>query len=171
MPKRLKDGDGLTPNEGRFAACLCQGMTQREAFKRAWPKTRAKPHQIDNRASALANKPEVKRRCREILSAMKISDLDSAPAAFKDLLSALQAATDARNWTAVAALSRLRLDVQGLLKSSNAGMADRSISDETLLDKLAGSNAELRKQLQSLLGSDDFEKPSSTNNPGSSTKH
>ena len=93
--------------------------------------------------------------------------------AFKDLLTALQAATDARNWTAVAQLSRLRLDVLGMLKSSHAGMADRGLSDETLLDKLAGSNPELRKQLQQLLGSDDFEKPepSSTNNPGSSTKH
>jgi hypothetical protein len=36
-------------------------------------------------------------------------------------------------------------------------VADRSLSDEILLDKLAGSNAELRKQLQQLLGSDNFE--------------
>jgi hypothetical protein len=33
------------------------------------------------------------------------------------------------------------------------------LSDETLLDKLAGSNVELRKQLQQLLGSDTFESP------------
>jgi len=42
------------------------------------------------------------------------------------------------------------------------------LSDETLLEKLAGSNAELRKQLQQLLGSENFE---TTINPGSSTKH
>ena len=159
MPKKIRDADGLTPAEGRFAKFLSQGLTQHAAFKKAWPKTRANPHQIDNRASALANKAEIKRRVREILSAMKVSDLDSAPAAYQDLLSALQAATDARNWTAVAQLSRLRLDVLGLLKSSNAGQADRSLSDETILDRLAGTNAELRKQLKGLLGSDNFESP------------
>jgi hypothetical protein len=47
-------------------------------------------------------------------------------------------------------------------------LADRSLSDETLLEKLAGSNAELRKQLQQLLGSENFE---TTTNPGSTTKH
>jgi hypothetical protein len=47
--------------------------------------------------------------------------------------------------------------------------ADRSLSDETLLEKLAGSNPELRKQLQQLLGSDNFESPDPTT--GSSTKH
>ena len=31
------------------------------------------------------------------------------------------------------------------------------MSDETLLDKLAGDNVELRKQLRQLLGSDNFE--------------
>jgi hypothetical protein len=44
------------------------------------------------------------------------------------------------------------------------------LSDETLLDKLAGANPELRKQLKGLLGSDDFEKPTPTVVPGS-TKH
>ena len=172
MPKKIRDADGLTPAEGRFANYLCQGMSQRTAFRKAWPKSRAKPHQVDNKASALANRPEIKGRCREILGAMKVSDLDSAPAAYQDLLSALQAATDARNWTAVAQLSRLRLDVQGMLRSTHAGMADRSLSDETLLDKLAGSNPELRKQLQQLLGSDNFESPdpAPTVVP-SSTKH
>jgi len=159
MPKKIRDADGLTPAEGRFAKFLSQGLTQHAAFKKAWPKTRATPHQVDNRASALANKAEIKRRVREILSAMKVSDLDSAPAAYQDLLSALQAATDARNWTAVAQLSRLRLDVLGLLKSSLADRGSTGLSDETLLDKLAGSNPELRKQLQQLLGSDDFERP------------
>jgi len=48
---------------------------------------------------------------------------------------------------------------------------DHGLSDETILDRLAGTNAELRAQLKQLLGSDDFEKPSSTNNPGPSTKH
>jgi hypothetical protein len=173
MPRKLKDADGLTPNEARFAFHLCEGQSQKDAFKKAWPKSRASAASIHERASHLANSPAIKARCREILSQKKLSDLDNAPQAFKDLLTALEEAKAGKNWTAVAQLSRLRLDVLGMLKSSHAGMADRSLSDETLLDKLAGSNPELRKQLQQLLGSDDFEKPepSSTNNPGSSTKH
>jgi hypothetical protein len=171
MPRKLKDADGLTPNEARFAFYLCEGQSQKDAFKKAWPKSRATAASIHERASHLANSPAIKARCREILSQKKLSDLDNAPQAFKDLLSALQAATDARNWTAVAALSRLRLDCLGLLKSSHAGMADHGLSDEILLDKLAGSNPELRKQLKGLLGSDNFETPDPVPTVPGSTKH
>jgi hypothetical protein len=45
------------------------------------------------------------------------------------------------------------------------------LSDEILLDKLAGSNPELRKQLQQLLGSDNFEKPDAVPIVPGSTKH
>ena len=166
MPKKIRDADGLTYGEGRFANFLAHGLSQKDAFRKAWPKSRATAACVHERASRLANSPAVKARVREILGAMKISDLDNAPQAYQDLLSALQAATDARNWTATAALSRLRLDCLGMLKTSHAGMGDHGLSDETLLDKLAGANPELRKQLKGLLGSDNFESPDP-----SSTKH
>ena len=51
MPKRLKDGDGLTPQEAQFAKYLCQGMTQIDAFKKTWPKSRAARKTADERAS------------------------------------------------------------------------------------------------------------------------
>src|SRR4030095_9503067 len=107
MPIKIRDADGLSFAEGRFANFLAHGMSQKDAFRKAWPKSRATAACVHERASRLANSPAVKARVREILSQMKVSDLDSAPAAYQDLLSALQAATDARNWTAVAALSRL----------------------------------------------------------------
>ena len=175
MPKRLKDADGLTPQEGRYAAYLCQGMTQVDAFRRTWPKTRATAASIHERASRLANKPAIKARCREILAQMKLSDLDNAGQAYRDLLAALEQATASRNWTATAQLSRLRLDCLGMLRSSHAGPVDLGISDENLLQRLAGDDHELRKQLQRLLGSETFEKPavepSPTIAPVSSTKH
>jgi hypothetical protein len=106
---------------------------------------------------------------------MRVSDLDSAASAYRDLLAALEAATTSRNWTAVAALSRLRLDVQGMLRSSNASQSMTGISDDQLLTKLAGDNVELRKQLQGLLGSDSFPtakpEPTATINSSSGTKH
>src|SRR5881409_509965 len=86
MPKRLKDADGLTPQEGRYAAYLCQGMTQVDAFKKTWPKTRATQASIHERASRLANKPAIKARCQELLQSMKISDLDSQARAYSNLL-------------------------------------------------------------------------------------
>ena len=160
MSQRLRDADGLTPAEAYFAKLLCQGLTQREAFRKAWPKSRAKQKTIDDMASAVANRPEVRKRCREILAQKKVSDLDSAGQAFKDVLAALEQAQAAKNWTAVAQLSRLRLDCHGMLKTS---VGDRtglsSISDANLLEALAGSNVELRKELEKLLGRDTFEKP------------
>ena len=41
----------------------------------------------------------------------------------------------------------------------NGGLGSSSISDANLLEALAGSNAELRKELEKLLGRDTFEKP------------
>ena len=41
----------------------------------------------------------------------------------------------------------------------NGAMGFSSISDANLLEALAGSNAELRKELEKLLGRDTFEKP------------
>src|SRR5262245_34432544 len=59
-----------------------------------------------------------------------------------------------------------------------AGQPDSGLSDETLLQRLAGDNLELRKQLEGLLGSEDFEKaapappkPAPTITPNSTTKH
>jgi hypothetical protein len=163
MPKKIRDADGLTFGEGRFANHLAHGMGQAEAFRQTWPKSRASAASVHERASRLANSPAVKARVREILAQMKLSDLDNAPQAYRDLLTSLEEAKASKNWTAVAALSRLRLDCLGMLKTSHAGIGDHGLSDEILLDKLAGDNVELRKQLQQLLGSDNFE--------SASTKH
>ena len=157
MPKRFKDADGLTFAEGRFANFLAHGLSQVEAFRKAWPKTRATAASMHERACRLANQPAIRSRVREILGQMKLSDLDNAGQAFQDLLAALEQALGAKNWTAVAQLSRLRLDCLGMLKSSNVGTAMTGLSDETLLTKLAGDDVELRTKLQRLLGRDTFE--------------
>jgi len=54
-------------------------------------------------------------------------------------------------------------------------LSDQGLSDETLLERLAGDNLELRKQLKALLGSETFGSgdamgASSTTDP-SPTKH
>ena len=57
------------------------------------------------------------------------------------------------------------------------GQGSSSISDANLLEALAGSNVELRKELEKLLGRDTFEKPAApaaptpTVAPTSETKH
>jgi hypothetical protein len=158
MPRKLKDADGLTFAEGRFANFLAHGLSQVEAFRKSWPKTRATAASMHERACRLANQPAIRSRVREILGQMKLSDLDNGPQAFKDLLAALERANAASNFTAVAQLSRLRLDCLGMLKSS---VGDRTgfntISDANLLEKLAGTNAGLRKELEKILGAESFE--------------
>ena len=63
MPKRIRDADGLTAQEAKFAVLLSQGATQADAFIKTWPKTRATKKSIDDRASHLA-KPECDKFCK-----------------------------------------------------------------------------------------------------------
>jgi hypothetical protein len=81
-------------------------------------------------------------------------------------LRALQQATTAAaaRWLAAPACAGCQ--------SRHGQQGSTGLSDETLLDKLAGSNPELRKQLKGLLGSDNFETPDDPvpTVPGS-TKH
>ena len=131
-----------------------------------------KDSSIDAITCKLEARLNVKQRIVEHLKTLKPADLDSPGRSYGDLLEFIEMAKGAKNYTALAQLQRLRLDVQGLLKSSAGDRtAYSSISDESLLEKLAGTNLELRKELQKILGRDTFEKADPAPAPTSTTKH
>ena len=97
---------GLTAKQEKFAALLAKGYTQSGAYRAAYNATDMKDATIHQEACRLAHNPLVAARVRELLDAVRISDLDSAQRAFRDLLEDIEAARQAGNWTALAALTR-----------------------------------------------------------------
>lgn len=180
MARPKRDRDNLTQQEHKYALLRCQGVPQREAYRKAYPGSRSSDKSIDNLASKLEHRPECQARMLEIFKTLKISDMDSPGKAFNDLLDAFNMCKEKGHMPGLAQMARLRLDCHGMLKSS---LADRTgalgISDQVLLDKLAANNANLRKELEKILGAETFEqaKPKSkeeSNNlsmPEGSTKH
>lgn len=60
----------LTAKQERFVQGLVKGMSQREAYKDAYPGSEKwKPVSVDNKASKLFNRAEVKTRYEELMSA------------------------------------------------------------------------------------------------------
>lgn len=159
MTKRaLKDpATGLFPNEEAFARA-CLKHNQSDAYRLTHsPEVvkRLKPEEINKRASDLANKPAVQRRVRALLDESKIQDLESIGHAFSELLTDLTAARTAKNWTAVAAFQRLKLQVLGMLKEIVMLSPEQTLSDEEIIKRLAGNNPALRAALAAKIGTED----------------
>jgi hypothetical protein len=149
MTKR--DPNLLTQDAAEFAALVAAGMTQAQAYRETHRVSGVSPQRIAERACRLAAKAQVQARINELIRASNIQDLDTAGRAFADLLTQIKAATEAKNWTAVAALMRLRLQCHGILRDHLVMSEESRLSDDELCRKLAGGNEQLAQQLRTLL--------------------
>lgn len=64
-------GKGLTLKQEKFVQNLIQGMTQREAYKNSYNAEKMKDETIDNKASKLFQKDEVRARYEELLGKLE----------------------------------------------------------------------------------------------------
>ena len=109
-----KRDSGLTAKQEKFAALLAQGCRQAAAYREAYEASGMKDETVWQEASRLAHDPKVAARVRELLKEVRIEQIDDARQAFIDLLNALERATRAENWTAVAQLTKMRMMFHGL---------------------------------------------------------
>jgi hypothetical protein len=166
MPKRLRDADGLTPQEAKFCVYLAQGLTQADAFRKCWPKSRQANERLYKSASELAAKPHIRGRIRELLKGMKASDLLSSAEWMQWVTEIAREAHAAKQYAAAGGLVRLLGQANGTLKEHGLGQSELGFSEENLIERLAGQNPELKRQLAALLGKPTFQKQDS-----SDTKH
>jgi hypothetical protein len=166
MPRRARDADGLTPQEARFAVHLAHGMTQAEAFRKAWPKSRAKPTAIHEAASRMANRPEIRARIKELQRSMKASDLLSSAEWTAWMIEAAREAHGSKQYAAFFSGMDKLGKANGTLKDGFGSQSELGFSEENLIERLAGGDAEKKRLLAALLGKPTFQKPDS-----SETKH
>lgn len=156
---KAKSEDGLTPNEIRFAYLRARGHSQSEAYRQAFKPKSAKPETIWAEASRVGSKPNVLARIQEHFETMRLEDGDNAARAVHELQDCLESAIQDKNWTAVAALFRLRLQVLGVLKDRLIISPEAAMSDADLVKSLAGGDASKEKMIRAVLSKEGFDKP------------
>jgi hypothetical protein len=157
MGKQPRDKDGLSPKEARAAALRAQGWSQAQAYRHAFNARELERSTLDSRASVVFKRPAMEKRVRSLLDAANIQDIDSVGRAFADLQEDLAEAKADRNWTAVAALGRLRLQVLGMLKENVALTVEQRTDDDSLIARLAGDDKDLAESLRRRLGKEGFD--------------
>ena len=158
MPKRVRDPEtGLSPPEQRFAVELAKGQFQTAAYRIAFDTNPAtKTTTIASKASTLAKNSAVQSVVFQLLSEARITDIDNVGRAWKDMLDALEEARAEKNYTAVAAFTRLRLTGLGSLEH-NIHIRHSGLSDTQIITHLAGGDDAKWALLHEIIGDDGFE--------------
>ena len=141
----------VTEQEAEFCKLRSQGHYQSDAYRLAFDRPRMKQTSIIEAASRLSKKPQCVAMMKELFVTVKKSVLLSAAAHLDSVLTDLQSARDAENWTAVSSLQRIAGQAIGNL-SETINIGDDRMSDEQLLDRLAAGNPELAASLKRAIG-------------------
>jgi hypothetical protein len=147
--------DELTPQQAQAAVYRAQGMSQSDAYRRAYNVRRAKPKTVHEKASRLFAQDKMKARVRELLRQARVTDIDSVGQAFDHLLRLLEKAEQDGNYNAAAQLMRQRLQTHGLLRDRIVLSAESQLTDEQLLERLSGGDPERLAAARVLLGAGD----------------
>ena len=130
----------LTPREAQAAAYRAQGMSQSDAYRKAYNCRRAQQKTIHEKASRLFARDRVRTRVRELLRQARVEDIDSIGQAFDHLLRLLGKAEDDGNYNAAAQLMRQRLQAHGILRDRVVLTAESRLTDAQLVERLAGED-------------------------------
>ena len=155
MGKRIEDQDGLTPEEAKACLYRAQGLSQSDAYRRAFNKPQAKPKTINEKACRLFAKPAVEARVRELLSASKLADIESLGEASQKLLEDTEAARQDGNHNAVMGFTRIKMQMHGALKDAVSLSVEQRTDDDTLLEQLAGGDPAKLAAARVILGAKD----------------
>lgn len=151
MPARV--GPDLNARHEKFAGLLAIGYSQLDAYKASFPSKGKSDTDLSSRASKLARNEHVQLRAKAILDAVNLSAIDTANQAIVELIQDIKACRNAGKWAALAALTRLRLQVHGILKENLNVTAEQQLSDEELIKRLASGDPALAAMLKGMLGS------------------
>lgn len=156
MSREKRLPGGLTHRERTFAELMCKGMRPRDAYRQAGFAKRATDKQASDNASTKAKQPAIIKYMAEWLNRARISDIDSPGAAVAKTLDAINEASDDRNWTAIAALQRLRYQHNGIAERTSVQI-EATFSDADILARLANNDPARLAQLRSLLAPASFD--------------
>lgn len=149
----MKDKDKLNVNQEMFVQNLIKGMSQREAYKKAY-KAKYKDEAIDTKASVLFSLDKVQKRYRELLEKIEDEAIMSARKRMKWLTDVVQG--DIKEKTAI-----IRTDSEGnseLVEQEFPSKLDTKLKAIDILNKMTGEyktildgTIEVKKKLEDLI--------------------
>lgn len=154
MAKRI-ELDGLTPQEAEAAKLRATGLSQAEAYRRAFKVQRMKPKKVYEKASTLFGRPAVKGRVRELLKAAKVQDLISVGEWLELVRDGVEKAKADNNMTAFFNGTRQLGQALGALKDNVNLTVEQQMSDAELIERLAMDDPAKVAALQQILGAAD----------------
>ncbi len=151
MSKRV-ELDGLTPQEAQACVYRAQGLSQSDAYRRAFNKPQAKPKTINEKACRLFARPATQARVSELLRAAKVQDIISVGEWGQMVLEGVEKARAGDNMTAFFNGTRQLGQAVGALKDNIALTVEQRTSDADLIDQLAGDDPATAAALRQVLG-------------------
>ena len=137
----------------RFASYKAQGMTNTDAWRQVTPDWQEREINDQHKAAwEFANDPLVLAKVNEILHQSKLSAMDSHSRFHADVLQSLTAAASEGNWTAVAALLRVRGSSGSYLSETFVMNDDRGMTNEQLAERIAKLRPDKAAEARSLMG-------------------
>ncbi len=155
MGKRIEDQDGLTPGEAKACLYRAQGLSQSDAYRRAFNKPQAKPKTINEKACRLFAKPATQARVSELLKASKVQDIISVGEWGQMVLEGVEKARTDNNMTAFFNGTRQLGQAVGALKDNVALTVEQRTSDADLIEQLSGGDVTKASVLRTILGAPD----------------
>ncbi len=132
----------MESRERKFATLVSTGWTYTDAYRQVFTKRKNwTPEALRVAACRFAKRGNVMLTVRAFVDAARISSMDSVGRFLADLLADYEAAKEAGNHTAVAALQRIRAQVHGLLRDHLVLHPADELDDEALIQRIAGGDA------------------------------
>ena len=139
-----------SPQEALFCRLRAEGFNQTDAFRLAFNKPDMSTKTANQSASRVAQKPQVLLTIRELFMAAKKSHLLSHAEWLSMMIDAFHESMAEGNKTAAASFGRLMGSGIGAL-NENLKITDSRLSNDQLLDRLAGQDPTLAAMLRNRL--------------------
>ena len=142
----------LTAKQDKFAVGIAAGLTQSDAYRAAYNAVRMKADQVHVEASKLRKNPKIAIRIDEMLKVARTEDVTNLGREIRRTMDLQQEALAAGNHSASASYQRMLMQTVGALREHLVLSHEASLSDNDLLERLAGGDPERLAAAKVLLG-------------------
>jgi hypothetical protein len=151
MTDKLPPPVTLTAKQATFVGGIAHGMSAKDAYRIAYD-TDAEDTAVRADAAKLKRNPAVALALRELLRSRRLQDLDSIGELISDTKEDRLAAKESGAHAAVAAFDRMRGNWLGIERQTLILRPESLMSDEELIERLAGGDPIRREAARTLLG-------------------
>ncbi len=152
MTEKLPPLTLLTEQQAKFVEAIGRGFPSRQAYDFAYPDNNMSNKSAAAEVAKLKRHPGIALALKELLRSKRIQDLDSVGQVISDTLDDQEAARQNGAHAAVAAFARMRGNWQGIERQGIVFAAESLLSDDELVQRLAGDDPERIAAAKTLLG-------------------